>query len=310
MVRGGRRWDSSRASCGGRKRRRCFSLWHRPIFRMGPFIALEGVPSGEGIFTIVRPPATFGHADYFANWLVMVVFLALELWRIEESRRWRTIAGCCLVLAVLAIILSGTRSALLGLGAGAVVYAAIARPRLHRKGLLIYRRRRGLSGDTVHFSGRRKAARARSLVSRRRSRRGTVAPVAGLAAHGDRPAFARLRAGNVHLPIPAFRIGGIIASVSGFLSGVASQHVSRRAELARPAGRRLLAGALCARAVVRAKKRRACRCALRGHCLPAIHGADDSHRALFLSAHRDERRRSHAAALRRAPAIFARCLLP
>jgi O-antigen ligase len=90
--------------------------------------------AGEDMFTIVRPPSTFGHADYSANWLVIVVFLALALR--DTAAIWKGIVHAAMFLMTLAIILSGTRSALLGLLAGAVVFLALARPRVDRKAIL------------------------------------------------------------------------------------------------------------------------------------------------------------------------------
>ena len=97
-------------------------------FGWDPLLPSIAYQAGEGIFTIVRPPATFGHADYFADWLVMVVFLALALRNFEKP-----LANFTIAVGTLSIILSGTRSALLGLLTGFIVYALIARPRLNRK---------------------------------------------------------------------------------------------------------------------------------------------------------------------------------
>jgi len=102
-------------------------------FGWDPILPSRAYQSGEGIFTIVRPPGTMGHADYFANWLVIVAFFALALRGIEDDRRWRAIANLTLLLSALAIVLSGTRSAMLGLLVGAVVFVAVARPRPDRK---------------------------------------------------------------------------------------------------------------------------------------------------------------------------------
>ena len=101
-------------------------------FGWDPFLPAKAYQAGEDWFTIVRPPATFGHADYFADWLVMVAFFAVALARLEWKANARTTAA----LATLAIVLSGTRSAMLGLLAGAVVFLAIARPRVDRKAIL------------------------------------------------------------------------------------------------------------------------------------------------------------------------------
>jgi O-antigen ligase len=102
-------------------------------FGWDPFLPSKAYQAGDDIFTIVRPPATFGHADYFANWLVLAVFFALALRVLENSRQWKAMATLTVILAAFAIALSGTRSALLGLLAGALVFAAIARPRVDRR---------------------------------------------------------------------------------------------------------------------------------------------------------------------------------
>lgn len=106
-------------------------------FGFDPFLPTAAYHAGEGIFTIVRPPGTFGHADYFANWLLIVVFFALALSRMEENRAWRTLATLTILLASFAIVFSGTRSAMIGLLAGALVFLAIARPRANRKTLAL-----------------------------------------------------------------------------------------------------------------------------------------------------------------------------
>jgi hypothetical protein len=105
-------------------------------FGWDPLLPAHAYLSGEGPFTIVRPPSTLGHADYFADWLVMVAFLSLALARLEADRRSKMFAHLATLLAAFAIVLSGTRSAMLGLIAGGVVFLAIARPRLDRKVLV------------------------------------------------------------------------------------------------------------------------------------------------------------------------------
>lgn len=83
--------------------------------------------AGEGIWTIVRPPSTLGHADYSANWLLFVVFVGAGLAQSEarsESRpAWKWLAWAAAAAAALAIVLSGTRAAMIGLLAGAAFLA-------------------------------------------------------------------------------------------------------------------------------------------------------------------------------------------
>jgi len=105
-------------------------------FGWDPFFPSKAYQSGEGPFTIVRPPGTLGHADYFANWLVVVAFFALALSRQENDTRWKTTARVSMMLAAFAIVLSGTRSAMLGLLTGAILFIAMERPRLHPKIIL------------------------------------------------------------------------------------------------------------------------------------------------------------------------------
>jgi O-antigen ligase len=75
-------------------------------FGIDPLLPAKAYQAGEGGFTIVRPPGTLGHADYLAAWLLFALFC---------SSRW--IAP----VAIFALLLTGTRAALLGLVAGAIV---------------------------------------------------------------------------------------------------------------------------------------------------------------------------------------------
>ena len=102
-------------------------------FGWDPWLPPAAYQAGEGPFTIVRPPGTLGHADYFAAWLAAISFLALELYRLEQARGRRIAALAVCALAVFAILLSGTRSALLGLLAGSIVFAIQSRPRFNAR---------------------------------------------------------------------------------------------------------------------------------------------------------------------------------
>jgi O-antigen ligase len=92
-------------------------------FGIDPWIASSGYHSGEGLFTIVRPPSTLGHAAYFATYLLFPVFGGAALAVSETSRTWKTAAILASLLAVFAIVLSGTRAALAGLLLGALFVA-------------------------------------------------------------------------------------------------------------------------------------------------------------------------------------------
>jgi len=92
-----------------------------------PILPAAGYHIGEGIFTIVRPPSTLGYVSYFATWLLFVVFLSLAL----PGR----LAKICAALALIAMILTGTRAAFLGLAAGAGVWLFWRGLRLPRRAL-------------------------------------------------------------------------------------------------------------------------------------------------------------------------------
>jgi tetratricopeptide (TPR) repeat protein len=91
-------------------------------FGWDPVLDARAYHVGEGVFTIVRPPSTLGHADYFANWLLCVVFataaLITEQSPSASSLFWKWLAWISLAVSVIAILLSGTRAALVGLIAG------------------------------------------------------------------------------------------------------------------------------------------------------------------------------------------------
>ncbi|HLH00013.1 MAG TPA: O-antigen ligase family protein [Bryobacteraceae bacterium] len=99
-------------------------------FGWDALLPLKAYEVGEGRYMIVRPPGTMGHADYFAAWLVAVVFLGIALARLE-TRTWSRWAGAgASAVAAIAIVLSGTRSAMLGLILGGIILLALARLRI------------------------------------------------------------------------------------------------------------------------------------------------------------------------------------
>lgn len=68
--------------------------------------------------SVARPPATMGHALYFAAYEVSVVFLCPGAWLYEKEIVWKRIFLAGILAGVAAIVLSGTRSALLALALG------------------------------------------------------------------------------------------------------------------------------------------------------------------------------------------------
>lgn len=103
-------------------------------FGVDPILASAGYHFGEGAFRIVRPPATLGHAAYFATYMLYVPFAgaALVSEDSEESDEsehvWKIPAIAASILAILAIVLSGTRAALLGFILGAIFVVLRNRP--------------------------------------------------------------------------------------------------------------------------------------------------------------------------------------
>jgi O-antigen ligase len=89
-------------------------------FGADPLLPSAGYHIGEGVSAIVRTPSTLGHADYFAGYLLYVVFFGAALAATEAKLPWRALGTAATVAGSAAIVLSGTRGALLGLAVGAV----------------------------------------------------------------------------------------------------------------------------------------------------------------------------------------------
>jgi O-antigen ligase len=92
------------------------------FFGWDPILPAGTYHIGEGIWTIVRPPSTLGYVSYFATWLLFVVFLSLAV----PGR----LAKVCAALALIAMLLTGTRAAYLGFAAGVVVWGGMKRGRM------------------------------------------------------------------------------------------------------------------------------------------------------------------------------------
>ncbi len=114
----------------------CIALYGiAQYFGIDPFQNSATYLTGEPPYTIVRPPATLGHADFLAAALLPVVFLGV-LAAQRASRLVPRIAGyVTATLAAIAIPLSGTRAALLGLAAGGLFSILISRRMLIRRTL-------------------------------------------------------------------------------------------------------------------------------------------------------------------------------
>jgi hypothetical protein len=89
---------------------------------------------GEGEWRIVRPPATFGYVSYFALYEAAAMFVAAGLAFAATSRAIRIVWSCAAATMAMAVIVSGSRGALLGAAAGAVALLLRQRgdPRMRR----------------------------------------------------------------------------------------------------------------------------------------------------------------------------------
>jgi len=92
-------------------------------FGIDPWISRAAYHFGEGKFEIVRPPSTLAHAAYFATFLLYPLFAGAAVARGEASRVLKTMAIAASGAAGFAILLSGTRAAIVGAIAGALFVA-------------------------------------------------------------------------------------------------------------------------------------------------------------------------------------------
>jgi O-antigen ligase len=89
-----------------------------------PFVPPRLYTYGTGGESIIRAVGTLGHPDFLGNFLLYTTPLSAAL-AFASTGRARRIALAGTVFSVAAIALSGTRGAWVGLGVGAVVFAAL-----------------------------------------------------------------------------------------------------------------------------------------------------------------------------------------
>ncbi|HEX4137216.1 MAG TPA: O-antigen ligase family protein [Bryobacteraceae bacterium] len=104
-------------------------------FDIDPLQAGAAYHAEAGDSIIVRPPGTLGHADYFGWWLAIALFCSVASARIETAL-WKGLAIFACVLSGAAIVLSGTRSAILAVLVGFLAMAVFSGFRPGRKHLL------------------------------------------------------------------------------------------------------------------------------------------------------------------------------
>ena len=88
-------------------------------FRIDPWI--DASTYADSYWNTLRPPSTMGQAIYFAVFCVQLGFWALQLAATPKSIPDRILGYSCAGLCFFALLLSGTRAALLGVFAGAIV---------------------------------------------------------------------------------------------------------------------------------------------------------------------------------------------
>ncbi len=102
-------------------------------FGWDPLLDPRAYHIGDPPLTIVRPPSTLGYVSYFATYLLTVIFAGVVLALLEKSPAWKIVGAAAGLLGTLALILTGTRAAMLGLFAGVVVLAFCLRPRIRAR---------------------------------------------------------------------------------------------------------------------------------------------------------------------------------
>ena len=192
-------------------------------FDIDPFQLAAAYHAQAGDSTITRPPGTLGHADYFGWWLAIALFCGLATDR-TETGPWRSAGRAAWILSGIAVVLTGTRSAILAVVGGFLFLGLQA-------GTMKTLNRRRLSAGLViaavavgfYFSpaGTRSAGPC-PLVGRRTTRRSAPAPLERFASHGGGSSADRVRTGNLRGRFPALSIDGTGEAVPRLLSRVAA----------------------------------------------------------------------------------------
>jgi O-antigen ligase len=130
-------------------------------FGWDPLLPSAAYHIGEGEWTIVRPPGTIGHADYLGGYLVFVVFLGGSLLVREVHRIWRLIGAFSAMLGLFAIVLSGTRSALVGVAVGVALLTIRLGRNFWRAGIAVLLCAIALGGFYYSPLGQKLRSRAR-----------------------------------------------------------------------------------------------------------------------------------------------------
>ena len=102
--------------------------------------------------SVVKPPATLGHSMYFSAYLLPVIFVASALLFETQSAGFRGALMAAIGIVLFGSFISGSRSALLGLLAGVLVWVACGR-RLGINSHAAWRPAAALGAAVLLFSG-------------------------------------------------------------------------------------------------------------------------------------------------------------
>ena len=156
-------------------------------FGFDPFISPASYLVGDGPYQIVRPPGPLGHADYFAAFLLWPIFAGAALWTVDQRRAGRGLGAAAVLTGIVALMLAGSRGALLGLAMGAAILVWLRRPRLRTVAASLALVAAIAAVFYISPAGARLRARA-FWISEDRHRRRAPAPVARYLAYVRRPA--------------------------------------------------------------------------------------------------------------------------
>ncbi len=180
-----------------------------------PLLPHSAYEAGEGWFRIVRPPSTLGHADYFAAFLLWPVLIGFSAPREEPQRGWKLLARASSAAGMAAILLSGSRGALLALLLGLSVVGALLRPRLRSLAAgvaaavvavaLFYFSPAGERlRARLHWIGEDRAGGARLLLWRDTLRMAATRPIAGFGPDNFVAEFPRFQSVDLAQSYPDF----------------------------------------------------------------------------------------------------------
>lgn len=184
-------------------------------FDIDPLQSVAAYHAMDGDATIVRPPGTLGHADYFGWWLAVSLFGSLAAASLEK-RLWRVTGFVSAALCGIAILLSGTRAAMLAAAIGLVCLAGVSRFRpvaKHLIGAVLILV--ALTAFVVSSAGERVRARvrwsadesfggARPLLWRDSLRMATVHPLTGFGPEAFAAEFPKYQSVELARLLPDF----------------------------------------------------------------------------------------------------------